>query len=105
MPGPITWSGPAAAFPAGPAEPGVYLIRVMLKQSCRVYVGETGDLLRDRTGAGRAGTSPLSEAVLTRPADTGEMPNKRLRALLLERGEIPDKLAEAVSVDPKTVER
>ena len=33
------------------------------------------------------------------------MPNERLRALLLERGETPDKLAEAVSVDPKTVER
>jgi transcriptional regulator with XRE-family HTH domain len=35
----------------------------------------------------------------------GEMPNERLRALLLERGETPDKLAEAVRVDPKTVER
>jgi transcriptional regulator with XRE-family HTH domain len=35
----------------------------------------------------------------------GEMPNERLRALLLERGETPDKLAEAVNVDPKTVER
>ena len=33
------------------------------------------------------------------------MPNERLRALLLERGETPDKLAEAVHVDPKTVER
>jgi hypothetical protein len=33
------------------------------------------------------------------------MPNERLRALLLERGETPDKLAEAVSVDPKTIER
>jgi len=33
------------------------------------------------------------------------MPNERLRALLLERGETPDKLAEAVRVDPKTVER
>ena len=33
------------------------------------------------------------------------MPNERLRALLLERGETPDKLAEAVNVDPKTVER
>ena len=33
------------------------------------------------------------------------MPNERLRALLLERGETPDKLAEAVEVDPKTVER
>jgi transcriptional regulator with XRE-family HTH domain len=35
----------------------------------------------------------------------GEMANERLRALLLERGETPDKLAEAVQVDPKTVER
>jgi len=35
----------------------------------------------------------------------GEMPNERLRALLLERGETPGKLAEAVNVDPKTVER
>ena len=33
------------------------------------------------------------------------MPNERLRALLLERGETPDKLAEAVQLDPKTVER
>ncbi len=33
------------------------------------------------------------------------MPNERLRALLLERGQTPDKLAEAVDVDPKTVER
>jgi transcriptional regulator with XRE-family HTH domain len=33
------------------------------------------------------------------------MPNERLRALLLERGETPDKLAEAVHVDPKTIER
>jgi transcriptional regulator with XRE-family HTH domain len=33
------------------------------------------------------------------------MPNERLRALLLERGETPDKLAEAVNVNPKTVER
>ena len=33
------------------------------------------------------------------------MRNERLRALLLERGETPDKLAEAVDVDAKTVER
>jgi transcriptional regulator with XRE-family HTH domain len=33
------------------------------------------------------------------------MPNERLRALLLERGETPDKLADAVQVDAKTVER
>src|SRR5580658_2342482 len=33
------------------------------------------------------------------------MANERLRALLLERGETLDKLAEAVSVDAKTVER
>jgi len=33
------------------------------------------------------------------------MPNERLRTLLLERGETPDNLAEAVHVDPKTVER
>src|SRR5215469_10621452 len=33
------------------------------------------------------------------------MANERLRALLLERGETLDKLAEAVHVDPKTVER
>ncbi len=33
------------------------------------------------------------------------MPNERLRALLLERGETPAKLAEAVQVDAKTVER
>ena len=33
------------------------------------------------------------------------MRNERLRALLLERGQTPDKLAEAVQVDPKTVER
>ena len=35
----------------------------------------------------------------------GGMPNERLRALLLERGETPAKLAEAVQVDAKTVER
>ncbi len=33
------------------------------------------------------------------------MRNERLRALLLERGQTPDKLAEAVGVDAKTVER
>jgi lambda repressor-like predicted transcriptional regulator len=33
------------------------------------------------------------------------MPNERLRALLLERGVTPVKLAEAVEVDPKTIER
>jgi hypothetical protein len=33
-----------------------------------------------------------------------QMPNERLRALLLQRGQTPDKLAEAVHVDPKTVE-
>ncbi|WP_300614416.1 XRE family transcriptional regulator [Trebonia sp.] len=33
------------------------------------------------------------------------MPNERLRALLLERRVTPAKLAEAVRVDPKTVER
>jgi len=35
----------------------------------------------------------------------GGMPNERLRALLLERGETPAKLAEAIQVDAKTVER
>ncbi len=33
------------------------------------------------------------------------MPNERLRALLLERGVTPAKLAEAVQVDAKTIER
>jgi transcriptional regulator with XRE-family HTH domain len=33
------------------------------------------------------------------------MPNERLRALLLERGQTPGALAEAVHVDAKTVER
>ena len=33
------------------------------------------------------------------------MRNERLRALLLERGQTPDKLAEVVQVDAKTVER
>ena len=33
------------------------------------------------------------------------MRNERLRALLLERGQNPDKLADAVQVDAKTVER
>jgi hypothetical protein len=33
------------------------------------------------------------------------MPNERLRALLLERGVTPGKLAETVNVDAKTVER
>jgi hypothetical protein len=35
----------------------------------------------------------------------GGMPNERLRALLLERQVTPAKLAEAVKVDPKTIER
>ncbi len=35
----------------------------------------------------------------------GGMPNERLRALLLERGVTPAKLADAVEVDPKTIER
>lgn len=35
----------------------------------------------------------------------GGMPNERLRALLLERGETPEKLADALEVDAKTVER
>jgi transcriptional regulator with XRE-family HTH domain len=33
------------------------------------------------------------------------MPNERLRALLLERGVTPAKLAEAIEVDAKTIER
>jgi len=33
------------------------------------------------------------------------MPNERLRAALLERGMTPAKLAEALEVDTKTVER
>jgi transcriptional regulator with XRE-family HTH domain len=33
------------------------------------------------------------------------MPNERLRALLLERQVTPARLAEAVQVDPKTIER
>jgi hypothetical protein len=33
------------------------------------------------------------------------MPNERLRALLLERGVTPAKLADAIEVDPKTIER
>ena len=33
------------------------------------------------------------------------MPNERLRALLLERGTTPAKLAEAMGVDAKTIER
>ena len=40
------------------------------------------------------------------PVDTvGCMPNDRLRAAMLQRGITPDKLAEHVGVDPKTVER
>jgi transcriptional regulator with XRE-family HTH domain len=40
------------------------------------------------------------------PGDrVGRMPNERLRAKLLERGVTPVELAEAVGVDPKTVER
>jgi hypothetical protein len=35
----------------------------------------------------------------------GGMPNERLRALLLERGQTPGTLAKAVPVDAKTVER
>src|SRR5215472_8965334 len=40
------------------------------------------------------------------PVDTvGFMPNERLRAAMLQRGITPDKLAEHIGVDPKTVER
>ncbi len=39
------------------------------------------------------------------PTGMGGMPNERLRALLLERGVTPVKLAEALRVDAKTIER
>ena len=62
-------------------------------------------LLRARTAGGRAGTSPLGCSRPFTSCGPGDMRNERLRALLLERGETLDKLAEAVQVDAKTVER
>ena len=63
-------------------------------------------LLRARTDGWTCRDVPARViAVLLRPAGLGDMRNERLRALLLERGETPEKLAEAVHVDAKTVER
>ncbi len=59
-------------------------------------------LLRARTGAGFVRTSPLG---CSRPVTSRGHGEMRLRALLLERGQTPDELAEAVQVDAKTVER
>jgi hypothetical protein len=59
MLGPVAWSGSVATFPVAPAEPGIYLIRVMLGQSRRVYVGEAADLGRRlRSYGGRAEELP-----------------------------------------------
>src|SRR3954468_16356672 len=57
--GPVAWSGSVATFPAAPAEPGIYQIRVRLDGNCRVYVGEAADLSRRlRRYGGRAGERP-----------------------------------------------
>ena len=59
MLGPVAWSGFMATFPTAPAEPGIYLIRVILGQSRRVYVGEAADLSRRlRSYGGRAKELP-----------------------------------------------
>lgn len=66
MLGPVTWSGSAATLPAAPAEPGIYMIKVMLEQSQRVYVGEAADLGRrlHRYG-GRADERPNQRGMTT----------------------------------------
>jgi hypothetical protein len=66
MLGPVTWSGSAATFPAASAEPGIYMIKVMLEQSHRVYVGEAADLGRrlHRYG-GRADERPNQRGMTT----------------------------------------
>jgi hypothetical protein len=57
--GAVAWSGFAAIFPAAPEEPGVYLIRVILEHSYRIYIGEAADLSRRlRRYGGRANERP-----------------------------------------------
>jgi hypothetical protein len=55
-----------ATFPAAPAEPGIYLIRVRLGQDSRVYIGEAADLGRRlRRYGGRAGERPNQRGMTT----------------------------------------
>jgi hypothetical protein len=57
--GPVAWSGSAAAFPAAPEEPGIYLIQVTLDRSYRIYIGEAADLSqRLRRYGGRPNERP-----------------------------------------------
>jgi hypothetical protein len=66
MLGPVAWSGSAAAFPPAPSEPGIYLIRVRLGQTCRVYIGEAADLGRRlRRYGGRADERPNQRGMTT----------------------------------------
>ena len=62
-------------------------------------------LLCARTAAGFDRTSPLGCGRPVTFRGHGEIRNERLRAFLLERGQTPDKLAEHVQVNAKTVER
>ena len=66
MLGPVAWSGSAASFPAAPKEPGVYLIKVMLDERYRVYIGEAEDLNRRlRRYGGRADEKPNQREMTT----------------------------------------
>jgi hypothetical protein len=57
--GPVAWSGSAASFPAGPKEPGIYLIKVILDHRYRIYIGEAADLSgRLRRYGGQADEKP-----------------------------------------------
>ena len=93
--------GLAAAAPFGFVLAGGYAVQAhgfLVRRSEDVdlftTLGARRRVIRDR--AGRAYVPlPPSEA----------RPNERLRALLLENGETPAKLAEALEVDNKTVER
>src|SRR4051794_30141848 len=60
---------------------------------------------RDQVVAGRIDdVSPILVKLPGRP-DGKTMPNERLRTAMLERGITPSDLAEALRVDPKSVER
>ena len=64
--GPVAWSGLAASFPATPKEPGVYLIKVILDDRYRIYIGEAADLSRRlRSYGGRADEKPNQRGMTT----------------------------------------
>lgn len=66
MLGPVDWTGTAASFPAGPKEPGVYLIKVIFDDRYRIYIGEAEDLNRRlRRYGGRADEKPNQQGMTT----------------------------------------